>query len=307
MSWETAAAEADARRGADGTALALGRKLNRTPQHLSRVLYIPRHDGKTPHLPLYDVSSRYVDVVGDTPMGSGKYTVALGMMAKPGGDGGDDGDVAYLVDFMDSPGDGDGDGGGVIARVRRRGLLGQRGDVEVELRANEGQITLTIAGETTPISLETTYPIAPSRTKFGTIPHPFFHHPLSSGSRLAQLRWEIHPVEDGPLRYTLTRSALRTPALPEQFGADSAISGPSVEAIYHHVGLGLSLSQAHSEGVLLMRPGTDPRAEAVYVASVLAMLWRLRRLDAAGNEGVGGKSWLGSAKRLLKGHQRYRS
>jgi hypothetical protein len=62
-------------------------------------------------------------------MGSGKYTVALGMMAKPGGDGGDDGDVAYLVDFMDGGGDGD----AVSARVRRRGPLGQSGDVEVEL------------------------------------------------------------------------------------------------------------------------------------------------------------------------------
>jgi hypothetical protein len=60
-------------------------------------------------------------------MGSGKYTVALGIMAKPGGDGGDDGVVAYLVDFLNSRGD------GVTARVRRRGLLGQNGDVEVGL------------------------------------------------------------------------------------------------------------------------------------------------------------------------------
>jgi hypothetical protein len=128
MSWETAAAEAEARRGADGTARALGRVLTQTPSHLSRVLYIPRHDGKTPHLPLYDVSSRYVDVIGDTAMGSGKYTVALGTMAKPGGGGGDDGgDVAYLVDFVDLRVD------GVTARVRRRGLLGRGEDVEVGL------------------------------------------------------------------------------------------------------------------------------------------------------------------------------
>ncbi|KAL2838199.1 hypothetical protein BJX68DRAFT_249099 [Aspergillus pseudodeflectus] len=296
MSWETAAAEADARRGADGTARALGRKLEPTPQHLSRVLYIPRHDAKTPHLPLYDVSSRYVDVVGDTAMGSGKYTVALGIMAKPGGDGGDDGVVAYLVDFLDIRGD------GVTARVRRRGLLGQRGDVEVELNANEEEITLSVAGKTNPISLETTYPIPPSRTKFGTISHPYFHYPLSSGSSLAQLRWEIHPVEDGPLRYTLTRSALGPSAVFEQYGGEPGLSGAKIEAIYHHVGLGLSLSQAYSEGVLLLSPGTDPRAEAVYVASVLAMLWRLRRIDAAGNEGVSRKSWLGSAKRLFRGH-----
>jgi hypothetical protein len=60
-------------------------------------------------------------------MGSGKYTVALGMMAKPGEGGGDDGDVAYLVDFMDGGGD------AVFARIRRREPLGQSGDVEVEL------------------------------------------------------------------------------------------------------------------------------------------------------------------------------
>ncbi|KAL3492437.1 hypothetical protein BJX62DRAFT_236255 [Aspergillus germanicus] len=299
MSWETAAAEAEARRGVDGTARALGRVLTQTPSRLSRVLYIPRHDGKTPHLPLYDVSSRYVAVVGDTAMGSGKYTVALGTMAKPGGGGGDDGgDVAYLVDFVDFRAD----GRGVSARVRRRGLLGRGEDVEVGLSATEEEITLGIAGETTPISLETTYPIAPSRTKFGTISHPYFHYPLSSGSNLAQLRWEIHPVQDGPLRYTLTRSALGPSALSEQYGAESGLRGPTIEAIYHHVGLGLSLSQAYSEGVLLLPPGTNPRAEAVYVASVLGMLWRLRGMDVAGNEGVGGKSRLRSVKRLLKGH-----
>jgi hypothetical protein len=119
---------------------------------------------------------------------------------------------------------------------------------------------------------------------------------------LAQLRWEIHPVQDGPLRYTLRRSALGPSALSEQYGAESGISGPTTEAIYHHVGLGLSLSQAYSEGVLLLPPGIDPRAEAVYVTSVLGMLWRLRGMETAGNERAGGKSRLRSVKRLLKGH-----
>jgi hypothetical protein len=106
-------------------------------------------------------------------------------------------------------------------------------------------------------------------------------------------------VEDGPLQYILTRSPS---AVSDQYyrGAETGLSGAkNIEAIYHHVGVGLSLSQAYSEGVLLLPLGTDPRAEAVYVASVLGMLWRLRGMDVAGNEGVGRKGWRRTVKGLL--------
>lgn len=110
-------------------------------------------------------------------------------------------------------------------------------------------------------------------------------------------------MEDGPLQYTLTRSPS---AVSDQYyhGADSGLGGgEKIEAIYHHVGVGLSISQAHSEGVLLMPQWADPRAEAIYVASVLGMLWRLRGMDVAGNEGVGLKGWRRTVKGLLHNRQ----
>jgi hypothetical protein len=125
-----AASEQAARRGPDDIARGLGRRLSTTPDHLSRVFYFPRHDAKTSHLPLYVVSSRYRDAIRDTAMGSGKYTVALGTMAKPGGEGADGSDVSYLVDFTTEA-----SGGAISASVKRRALLpGQAGDdVEVQV------------------------------------------------------------------------------------------------------------------------------------------------------------------------------
>ncbi|KAL2826932.1 hypothetical protein BJY01DRAFT_255848 [Aspergillus pseudoustus] len=285
-----AASEQAARRGADDVARELGRQLSATPGHLSRVLYFPRHDAKTAHLPLYDVSSRYRDAVGDTVMGSGKYTVALGMMAKPVGGGADAGsDVSYLVDVAEASGG----GGGISARVKRRALVpGEDGDVEVQVDASDDAITLDIVGANNPFPLQTTYPIPPSQTALGPISHPYFDYDLTSRPELAQLRWEIHPVEDGPLRYTLTRSPLGDPGQSEP--------DTNIQAIYHHNGLGVSLSQTYSEGVLLLPLVVDPRSEAIYVASVLGMLWRLRRLDGAGNEGGGQKRRLDAVKKLFK-------
>ncbi|KAL2820108.1 hypothetical protein BJX63DRAFT_338564 [Aspergillus granulosus] len=288
-----AASEQAARAGADGLARSLGRQLNAAPERLSRVLYFPRHDAKTLHLPLYDVSSRYSEAVGTTPMGSGNYTVSLGMMSKPDGSGADGCSVSYLVDFMDSSGDSMG------ARVKRRGGPSQLGDVEVDINANDDLLALTVVGEYHPVSLATTYPIPPSQTKLGPTYHPYFRYDMSSGFDLAQLCWEIHPVEDGPLRYTLSH----TPAgdvMPSQPQIQSQ-SNEYMEAIYHHISLGLSLSQAYSEGVLLLPPALDPRSETIYVGSMLGILWRLRRLDGPGNK-VGGKTKrLDAVKKLLKG------
>lgn len=80
-------------------ALHMGRELSESPAHLSRALYISRHDRTTLHLPLYDVSARYAETVGDLPIGTSKYTVKLGLMQRPRGDGTDDIPVAYTVDF----------------------------------------------------------------------------------------------------------------------------------------------------------------------------------------------------------------
>ncbi|KAL3455037.1 hypothetical protein BJX64DRAFT_91258 [Aspergillus heterothallicus] len=292
-----AASEQSARRGAEGTARALGRQLSATPEHLSRVLYFPWHDGKTAHVPLYEVSSRYAAAVRDTAMGSGKYTVALGMMSKPDGGGGEGGEVCYLVDFDFDFAERRGRDA-MTGRVRRRAVPGEEEDVEAEVTASDDEVTVKIVGEDTAISVATTYPIPPSQTALGLISHPYFGYKLSSGSEAAQFQWEIHPVEDGPLRYTLVRSPLGDSTADDPQSRTEADT--AIEAIYHHIGIGMSLSQTYSEGVLLLPRGGDSRAETAHVASLLGMLWRLRRMDGAGTEGGGSKRRLDGIKKLLK-------
>ncbi|KAL5340953.1 hypothetical protein BJX70DRAFT_84286 [Aspergillus crustosus] len=184
-----AASEQEARRRWDETARCLGRQLTTTPQHLSRVLYIPRHDSKTSHLPLYDVSSRYAEAVGDTPMGSSKYTVALGMIPRPEGDGTDGVAVSYLVDFKSLTED------ALVGEVQYRGRSSQMGggDPDVQIHGSSNDITINDKHGNPPLSLGTSYPIPATKLQISTIYHPYFHYDLSSGSELAQLLWETHP------------------------------------------------------------------------------------------------------------------
>lgn len=67
--------------------------------HLSRALYIPRHDRKATHLAVHDISTQYNAAKGTLPVGCTKYAVAVGVMPKPQGDGPDDITVSYDVDF----------------------------------------------------------------------------------------------------------------------------------------------------------------------------------------------------------------
>ena len=77
-----------------------GRRLSPAPSWLSRPLYVPPHDNKITHLPVYDISERY-QAISQLPVGSSLYKVSLELMKKPTGDG-LDGDVRYLVDFSPS-------------------------------------------------------------------------------------------------------------------------------------------------------------------------------------------------------------
>lgn len=75
----------------------LGRRLSAQPAHLTRVLYIPRHDRRVTHLPLYDVSHDYARATQDAPMGSCTYKINLSLMRRPAGDRPGD-DARYLLD-----------------------------------------------------------------------------------------------------------------------------------------------------------------------------------------------------------------
>lgn len=111
-----ASVQQDGRNTWQSVAAQLGRQLSATPSHLSRALYVPRHDSSMSHLPLYDISTRYADAVGDLPIGSSKYAVKLGLMQRPRGDGGDD--IPVLCNAHISP---VGDSDMVTGSVQYRG------------------------------------------------------------------------------------------------------------------------------------------------------------------------------------------
>jgi hypothetical protein len=132
------------------------------------------------------------------------------------------------------------------------------------------------ARPTDPVAVGISYPIPPSETKVGTVKHPYFHFRMPFESEMIQFDWQIHPVELGPLRYTLVRMPFEGTENPDENNTEPKAE---VHAIYHHIGLGVSMSESHSEGVLLLPPCTDPKSETMIVASMLGMLWRLRSLD----------------------------
>ncbi|KAH8689586.1 hypothetical protein BGW36DRAFT_391171 [Talaromyces proteolyticus] len=278
-------------------AAQLGRQLLATPTHLSRVLYIPHHDEQTADLSLYDVSDSYARTVADVPMGSSMYTVKLGMMKVPKGEVDTDG-LVYKAGF-------DGDKGFV------QGMDSSAAEIKVNIKSMsekeasmfmlENQNTITSSGvanvtvleqlEKTPIPMNMTYPIPPSKTRYGEIKHPYFDFEIPSQTETGEtstieFEWQIHPVENGSLRYTL----IRIPATLD--------TKPSIEAIYHHKGVATSLSLPYSEGVLFLRPtsSVNPSMDILVVGSVLGMLWRLRELN-----GDGKKSRFAGLKSLMKG------
>lgn len=104
----------------------IGRRPQETPSHLTRVLYIPYHDESTLHLPIYELRDWYHAAVGNTLIGSSLYTVKLSAIRKPCGDG-TDAQVAYLVYFEDSFGQ------GRTVRVQHRVPVYTAADSDVQL------------------------------------------------------------------------------------------------------------------------------------------------------------------------------
>ncbi|OIW34698.1 hypothetical protein CONLIGDRAFT_709987 [Coniochaeta ligniaria NRRL 30616] len=259
----------------------MGRRPSVTPSHLSRILYVPRHTGLTNHLPIYDMSDQYNKAdVGSALIGSSLFTIRLSMMKPPREDG-LEADVQYLVDFNTTVGDG---GGEVISAKVQQRVLGNAGS-EVDLllqAAPEADFTIRLASNNpfrNKVPVQMSFPIPDSPTKAGISRNPYFSFSLPGSTAIFQ--WQIHPVEHGPLRYTLV--AIDPGSSPRDGAAQS---GEKVQAIYHHIGLGTSLStMQHSEGILLLPPcrdGQESAQEGVIVASLLGLLWRVRGMGDRG-------------------------
>lgn len=144
-------------------------------------------------------------------------------------------------------------------------------------------------GNTVDVRLQVSYPIPASHTRVGIIAHPYFAFEVPGIFGPTLLQWQIRPKENGPLRYTLVAIPTADPQQAQegsdkQEGTEQSEPSPEICALYHHIGLGASLSLGYSEGVLLL-PSRDvgssiqPVSDGVVIASLLLMLWRLRNID----------------------------
>lgn len=167
--------------------------------------------------------------------------------------------------------------------------------------ATEGSFSIKLAS-TNPffanVPVLTSYPIPDTTTQAGTARHPYFSFSLPTDTSTV-FQWQIHPLRHGALRYTLVAVDLRPGAAQptenaSSSAADAAENPDQIIAIYHHIGLATNLFMGHSEGVLLLpaEGSHDATLEAVIVASLLGLLWRLRgnmvpKLNAKGRRQSG--------------------
>lgn len=91
-------------------------------------------------------------------------------------------------------------------------------------------------------------------------------------------QWQIHPVEHGPLQYTL----VELPSPAQDASAIEPENQHRIRAIYHNVGVGTSLVQPFSEGVLLLpahKKDMDADLEILVVTSLIGLLWKARQVQ----------------------------
>lgn len=215
----------------------LGRKLAPTPSHLaSRTLYVPSHNDKAAHLPVYDFTKDYKETVADEPIGSSRFKTRFGLMPKPNGDGRGSSEVSYLVDFeplerrkslssgpVVIPG-----GGSSTVAARRKSSLGASaglvthgtvsrrmlyGGAEVGLTIpppqamlSDGDVPYTLTPSSTDVGIRVvaSFPLPPTLSRFGSSRNAWFTFTVPSLLDAEKtLQWQVHPVEHGLLRYTL--------------------------------------------------------------------------------------------------------
>ncbi|KAJ5550466.1 hypothetical protein N7535_001593 [Penicillium sp. DV-2018c] len=250
-----------------------------TPAHLTRALYIPRHDGSGSHLSIHDISTLYHEAAGDRDIGSASYLVSLGKMRKPQSES--DNTTVYNVGFKHAA---DFQSISVTAGAPDRSPF----DANVVIDANENEtVIITKRGQETgghivkDTAMSISYPISPTKFDKRVFVHPYYMLRIPGDDKMT-LEWQIHPVEHGRLRYTL----VRTPEVqPTVHRAGSGVPrDEDVLAIYHHVGDGVSFPLPYSEGVLLLPPDMEPATETIVVASILAVLLQLRQLCKTGKD-----------------------
>lgn len=291
------------------------RKFPPTPAQLTnRILYVPSHNDKVTHLPVYEFTDEFKDAVKDESIGSSRFKTCFGLMKKPCGDGTGTSSVSYLLDFepleartttsLPSPEVRHRRKSSLAglavtkATVQRRMLYGAGVEVGLTIpphplpgtRLEDGAVACTMspASTTMNIPVVTSFPVTPTISKFGSSLNPWFTFTVPSLlDEERTLQWQMHSAELGMLRYTLveiptgastnivsTEDAEGENKIP--FSAADPENAHLIRAIYHNVGLGFSLSQPYSEGTLLVDNNLDPELEALILASLVGVLWKAR-------------------------------
>ncbi|KAJ5665283.1 uncharacterized protein N7477_007731 [Penicillium maclennaniae] len=268
-----------------------------TPAHLTRVLYIPYHDGTTSHHSIHEVTGQYKDTVGNRVMGTASYAVSLGKIPKPQmiGDGiatPYENEIFYNVHFVKA-----GDSGTPLTSIMVTPSSSKSCPVLVETDVASSEavskattITMKRQEDTTmaerPTTMTMSYPIAPLTWRKTVFVHPYFAFQPPEEEK-AYFEWQMHPIPYGRLRYTLVR--VRGMQSTEDRTQPDLPSDHEIQAIYHHIGDGVSLPLPYSEGVLLLAGDLKPEIETMIVASAFGMLGELRRLSKPGKTAGSGK------------------
>lgn len=117
----------------------------------------------------------------------------------------------------------------------------------------------------TAIPVHVYYPISDVHTSNTTISFPYFSFQLPGDSTV--YRWQIHPVNDGPLRYTLIAD--------HEDDNNCNHRDARIRAIYYHIGHEGSLFVPHSEGILLL-PVLEDVHSLFIVSSLVGLLEQVR-------------------------------
>ncbi|KAL2279247.1 hypothetical protein FJTKL_13615 [Diaporthe vaccinii] len=251
-----------------------------------RALYIPKHNGNMKGvLPVYDFTQDYSDKLWDENIGSDKWRYTLDLMRKPQGDGKDGAEVAYLVDVEEFNNAAEKQ----VINVSRRSLGATRETTTLSLpiRDSDSAFTFTIPPSAEVHTATMSHQVPPITTGAPTesCPGPWFT--ITSTESPTSYQWQVHPVEPGPLRYTLIE-------LPSP-GHDASAVEPENQhrhrALYHNVGVGTSLVQPFSEGVLLLpaHKEMDADLDIVVLTSLIGLLWKARGVPLVKSEVPGAK------------------
>jgi hypothetical protein len=119
-------------------------------------------------------------------------------------------------------------------------------------------------------STESSYPLPDKETKKQLIRYSYLTMSSNSAdneTQLSGLEWQVHPVDNGPLRYELVD--------PEQKRQDNGDN--SIRAIYHHHGFENDLPTSYSHGILLLPFDSSPLLDITVVSSLLVLLSTVRK------------------------------